>query len=166
MWRRSSTRSGRLDMSDEPDNGRVPEDLLRAGAAWLETMARAAAERGGTGRNSGPDGSGLAAAVARAHLAILIAGLEFGRQVAEAQMRRGVRLREPLAAALRDQTLGEPDRQVLVEEARGYLREVSTIALAEARGLQRALADIDRALHAEAGGKQEQEPSRRWKAKD
>jgi hypothetical protein len=136
-------------------------------------MARAAAELGGRAEphegeaiHGGENMAGLATTMARAQLAVLSACLGFGRQVAEVQVRRGMRIGGPLAASLRGGALGERDRQALVEEARGYLREVSTLALDEARTLQRALAEIDRRLHTEAGDQNEHAPRRRWKAKD
>jgi hypothetical protein len=161
-------------VSDRDGSGdRVADDLLRAGIAWMETVGRAAGELGGGPGEGGAkagrgreDLAGLVGTMARAQLAFLTAGLDLGRQLAEVQLRRGMRLGEPLAAALRDGELGERERQALIEEARGYLREVATISLDEARNLSRTLADIDRRLHAQAGGGEEEPPRRRWSAKE
>lgn len=143
----------------------VGEELLSAGFAWIDTLSRAAerlrhaADPGGQAAPSaaepaadaGPGAADLLEAAARVQMAFLVSGLDYSRRIVELQSRHGTRVAETLMKALDDRSLSPAERRALIDEARGYTREVATATMDEARNLTTLLQEIDRRLAAAAG---------------
>lgn len=160
-------------MSGETDGlSRAGEDLLRAGLAWLDGVSRASRELvEAAPERAEQDGAGttdLLMVMARAQIALATAGLDYSRRLVDLQARRAPRLGGSLVSALGEGGLSEAERRALIDEARGYMREVATATMDEARSLTRVLSDIDRTL-ASAGGAEgtaETPHARRWRVKE
>lgn len=171
-------------MTGERDDSldQVGEELLRAGMAWVDGLSRAARaltdaapmaqgapEKEGEGRSEMAD---LMMAAARAQLALTVAGLDYSRRLVDLQARRAPRVGESLLTAFGERGLSATERRALIDEMRGYMREMATVTMDEASYVTRALSEIDRTLAAAVGdapggsAAAEAPHARRWRAKE
>lgn len=149
-------------MTGERDDSldQVSEELFRAGMAWVDGLSRAARtltdaapteqaapEREGEGRSELAD---LMTVAARAQLALATAGLDYSRRLVDLQARRAPRVGESLFTAFGERGLSATERRALIDEMRGYMREIATLTMDEASQVARALSEIDRTLAAAA----------------
>ncbi len=181
-------------MTGERDDSldQVSEELLRAGMAWVDGLSRAtralteaapmaqaapgqaasgqaAPESEGEGRSEVAD---LMTVAARAQLALAAAGLDYSRRLVDLQARRAPRVGGALFTAFGERGLSETERRVLIDEMRGYMREIATVTMDEASHVARALSEIDRTLAAAVGDAPGESAAaaaphaRRWRAKE
>lgn len=176
-------------MTGERDDSldQVSEELLRAGMAWVDGLSRAARalsdaapmaqsapeqaapESEGEGRSEVAD---LMTVAARAQLALAAAGLDYSRRLVDLQARRAPRVGGSLFTAFGEHGLSETERRVLIDEMRGYMREIATVTMDEASHVARALSEIDRTLAAAVGDAPGESAAaaaphaRRWRAKE
>lgn len=177
-------------MTDKRGEGldQVGEELLRAGLAWVDSLSRAAgalqdampstgpttkddateAQEDRRGDDGGADVADLLEAAARAQVAIAAAGFDFSRRLVDLQARRGPRVGGSIINAISDRRLSESDRRLLLDETRGYMREVADVTMQEAQNVTRALSEIDRRLAEKASNVPDPDAphARRWRAKD
>lgn len=180
---------------DDAQFEQLGEELMRAGLAWADTLSRAArllgeaaaGQEGGQegGRPAperaeaeGPEIRDLLEAAMRAQMVFAVAGLDYSRRMLDLQTRRGPRVGESIVSALGEGELGEARRRALIDEMRGYMREMGALTLDEAHNVTRALGEIDRRLAAAAARPPGEAPapgpergaegghSRRWRAKE
>jgi hypothetical protein len=86
----------------------------------------------------------MAELMARAQVAWLGAGIRYWSEMAELFGRRGVRIAD--MARYSESDLDEREKLRLLDEARGYLREVGEISMREARALTDDMTKLEQAL--------------------
>jgi hypothetical protein len=141
------------------------EQMIRAGSAFRDlTAANTAALAGSQDAEGAP--RDLLAFMARANLIASAGGLRYWRKLAQIYAARQANILRSLSAGAGDPGHSQEGRRALVEEVRGYLREIGDVSLQEARAFQSELETLaaDLATAAETPD-ESSEYRRRWKAK-
>jgi hypothetical protein len=137
-------------------------DMARAAASFAPLMEPFRGSTGAADVNMAQDAADVVGFLGQTWMVAATSGFRYWRRLAEMYGEHQAGILQALAAG----GLSENERRAMIDELRGYVRELGDVSLQEARVLQRELERLSLGLaeSVDAGGSPG-EHRRRWRAK-